>query len=457
MKATGRRYKPPSTGRWDVAREGCLKKARSELERRIALIHAPSGYGKTTLAAQICADDSRPAAWLTLRHTDNNPRLLLERLFCALAEVEQFSLKNRVTEWSRSLSESSGFLDALHDRRPTQLVLDDFQVLRNDIAVNVIRALTSEWPTGSRLILISQTEPEISKSRIRVSHDLTEITHADLAFSLRETTQVLKSGDPGWTDSEIAELQSLTEGWPAGVALADVAHFDSEDASAPLVQPEGLREVAEYFLDEVLGKQTPECREFMLSISVVDRFSAPLCNAMTGRRDAAGLIEHLRRENAFLVPLDREGHWYRFHRLLRETLRTELERRHPRDGRTRLLRASTWHENEGSPEEAFEYARRIGHFDRAGFTLLRHWEEFARRGQIETVRRWLERCSEAQIESDPKMAIAAGWIAGYGGETLRIRRYLRAAEKCDLDMPSPDGASTLRASMMSLRSTVGLD
>jgi LuxR family maltose regulon positive regulatory protein len=456
-----RSFAPPPPRPGDVVREAILARAATERARRVVLVDGPAGYGKTTLAAQVCARDGRPAAWVTLRDSDNDPVRFLTRLVRAVAEAGGIDPRLRppgpVAASALGAAELlPRLLDALAGGRAVQLVLDDVHVVHEASAVGVLRSLAGEWPARSRLVLVSRIEPAVFVGRLRASHDLSEVHFAELALDRHETAEVLSRAGVSWPQAAVEELHSRTEGWAAGIVLAAMARPEPGETAAPAGLPGTAREVAGYFFDEVLRRQAPDLREFMLLTSVVERLSAPLCEAMTNRTDSARLLAQLERHNAFLVPLDRQRSWYRYHHLFREMLRAELGRQFPQAARGLLDRAAAWHEHDGAADEAFECARAIGDFDRAGRVLLRHGEDYVSRGRFETVRRWLDRCGD-DIGSDPKLAIGAGWFAAHLGQTERAWRSLQAAQRFDLDVPSPDGASTLRASMINLRSTLGLD
>jgi LuxR family transcriptional regulator, maltose regulon positive regulatory protein len=465
-EASGRSYErgfaPPPPRPGDVARQAILARAATEHARRIVLIDGPAGYGKTTFAAQACAQDGRPAAWITLRDSDNDPVRFLTRLVRALAEAGGIDPRLRPPETAATSAAGAAellarLLDALPGGQPVQLVLDDVHAVHQAPALGVLRSVAWEWPARSRLVLVSRIEPDVSVGRLRASHELSEVHFAELALDKHETAEVLSRASVSWPQGAVEELHSRTEGWAAGIALAAMVRPGPGETAVPIGLPGTAREVAGYFFDEVLRRQAPVLREFMLSTSVVGRLSAPLCDAMTNRSDSAGLLAQLEHDNAFVVPLDRQRTWYRYHHLFREMLGAELGRQFPEAARGLLDRAAAWHERDGGADEAFEYARAIGDFDRAGRVLMRNMEELVSWGHFETARRWLDRCGDDEIESDPKLAIGAGWFAGHLGEAERARRYVRAAQRFDLDVPSPDEASTLRASMINLRSTLGLD
>ena len=172
----------------------------------------------------------------------------------------------------------------------------------------------------------------------------------------------------------------------------------------------GHRHLAEYFFEEVLARQDDEVRDFLVQTSVLERMSGPLCDAVTGRRDSARTARRdLERANLFVVPLDEQQEWYRYHHLFHDLLAAELERAALRWTATLLSRAAEWHEHQGDPGEAFEYARRGGDFDRAGRLLLGHWDDYANQGRVATLQLWLSRRPRAgSIESDPQAALGAG-------------------------------------------------
>ena len=200
------------------------------------------------------------------------------------------------------------------------------------------------------------------------------------------------------------------------------------------------QQIADYLLEEVLERQPDHLKRFLLGTSILDQMTAPLCDAVLGTDDAAGSLEDLARSNAFVVSLDDNREWYRYHHLFSDLLRAELKRRHPARLPVYLGRAAGWCEQHGSPGEAFAYAHGAGDLDHAGRIALSYRDEFASRGQIESLRLWLDRCTDEEIESDPQLSIAAAWVFGFLGDAARARRFLVAAERASLDSASADEA-----------------
>ena len=207
----------------------------------------------------------------------------------------------------------------------------------------------------------------------------------------------------------------------------------------------------------MLARQPEHLKRFLLGTSILERMAAPLCDAVLDTTDAAASLEALARSNAFVVPIDDHREWYRYHHLLADLLRTELGRRHPELLTVYRRRAAGWCELHGTPEEAFIYAYESGDLGQAGRIALAHRGEFAMRGQSESVRLWLDRCTDEEIASDPQLSLAAAWILFYGGDAARAKRFIAAAERGRLDEPSADGASSLRSSVASLRTILAPD
>jgi LuxR family maltose regulon positive regulatory protein len=240
------------------------------------------------------------------------------------------------------------------------------------------------------------------------------------------------------------------------LATLSLRGCDDADAMAGALSGDQAQ-IADCLLEEVLERQPHPLKRFLLATSVLERMTAPLCDAVLGTSDAAVSLEALARSNAFVVAIDDHREWYRYHHLFADLLRAELSRRHPELPSVYRRRAARWCELHATPSEAFIYAHEGGDLARAGRIALAHRDEFARRGQSETVRLWLERCSDEEIASDTLLSLAAAWVYFYGGDPVRARRYIAAAERGRLDVASPDGASSLRGSLASLRTLLAPD
>ena len=428
----------------------------------VVLVSAPAGYGKSTLVAQWTDLDPRPGGWVRLGPGDNDPVVLLARVVAALERtgpvrgdlVEELSRRPpRIDEIALPLLAAE-----LGERDPFVLVLDDVHVITAKKSRAILGCLVDQVRSGSQLVLVSRGDPGVPLGRLRASGDLVEIGTEFLALDAQETRDVAASGGLELSEEAAEALRERTEGWAAAVVLATLSLRGRDDAGMRAAGlPGNQQQIADYLLEEVLERQPEYLRRFLLGTSMLERMSAPLCDAVLGIDDAAGSLEVLARSNAFVVPLDDRREWYRYHHLFGDLLRAELKRRHPELLPVYLGRAADWCERHGTPGEAFAYAYESGDLAQAGRIALAYRDEFARRGQSESVRLWLERCTEEEIASDPQLSIAAAWVFGYLGDAARARRFVAAAERGPLDVASADGATSLRSALANLRTALAPD
>ncbi|MGZ6576070.1 MAG: AAA family ATPase, partial [Solirubrobacteraceae bacterium] len=442
------------------ARLAPLQKAAGR--SRVVLVSAPAGYGKSTLVAQWTDLDPRASGWVQLGHGDNDPVVLLARVAAALERtgpvrgelLEELSRRTpRIDEVALPLLAAD-----LGERDPFVLVLDDVHVVTAEQSLAILVFLVDQVRSGSQLVLVARGDPGVPLGRLRASRDVVEIGAALLALDANETRDVAASGGLELSEEAAGALCERTEGWAAAVVLATLSLRGRDDAA---VRAAGLsgnqQQIADYLVEEVLERQPEHLKRFLLGTSILERMSAPLCEAVLGIDDAAGSLEALARSNAFVVPVDDHREWYRYHHLFSDLLRAELKRRHPELLPVYLRRAAGWCEAHGTPGEAFAYAYESGDLAQAGRIALASRDEFARRGQIESLRMWLERCTEEEVASDPQLAIAAAWVFGYLGDAARARRFFAAAERGPLDVASADGASSLRSALANLRTALAPD
>jgi LuxR family maltose regulon positive regulatory protein len=449
--------------RSDVVTRARLAPLRRSAERsRVVLVSAPAGYGKSTLVAQWSGLDRRASGWVQLHRGDNDPLVLLARVAAALERtgpvrgelLEELSRPMpRIDEVALPLLAAD-----LGERDPFVLVLDDAHVITAEKSRALLAFLVDQIRSGSQVVLVTRGDPGVPLGRLRASGDLAEIGTALLALDATETREVAASGGLELSEEAAEALRERTEGWAAGVALATLSLRGREDGTDRAAGLSGnQQQIADYLVEEVLERQPEQLKRFLLGTSILDHMTAPLCDAVLGTDDAAGSLEALARSNAFVVALDDHREWFRYHHLFRDLLRAELKRRHPGLYPGYLARAAAWCELHGAPDEAFAYAYESGDLAQAGRIALAHRHGFVTRGRIETLRLWLERCTEEEVASDPQLSIVAAWVFGYLGDPAQARRFLAAAERGPLDVASADGASSLRTSLANLRTAMAPD
>jgi ATP/maltotriose-dependent transcriptional regulator MalT len=436
------------------ARLGTLQAAAQSSQ--LVLVSAPAGYGKSTLVAQWCAGDPRVSRWVPLGYRDNDPVVLLARITAAVVGTDTVSgeILEELSRPAPRIDEVVLPLLASHLAQgdPFVLVLDDVHVITAEKSRAILAFLVEQVGSSSQLVFVTRGDPGVPLGRLRANGDLVEIGAELLALDADETREVAASGGLELSEEAAEALRAQTEGWAAAVVLAALSLRGRDDAEAKAVGLSGDQsEIADYLLEEVLERQPEHLKTFLLGTSILERMSAPLCDAVLGTTNAAASLEALARSNAFVVPVDDHREWYRYHHLFGDLLRAELARRNPELLSAYWRRAACWCEEHGHPSEAFTYAHESGDLAQAGRIALAHQDGFASRGVGESVRLWLDRCTEEEIASDPQLSLAATWVCSYGGDAVGARRYIAAAERGQLDVPSPDGASSLRSSLANIR------
>jgi LuxR family transcriptional regulator, maltose regulon positive regulatory protein len=301
----------------------------ADRDSRIVLLCAPAGFGKTILAAQLIRSDHRPSCWITLEDSDNDPVRLLNDLVLMLADLGSIA-----PQLAHELASSAPRIDEvvlpllarqLESCDPFVLVLDDVELATHPGSLAIISCLVDHVPARSQLVLAARGEPEILLARLRAAGDVLDLGAADLALDPCETRELLSTGGITMSQDQVREVQERAEGWAAGIALAmfpRAGHDEAGDLPAIGRSPD----VAAYLLEEAVQRQPPDVRHFLLASSVLRRMSPALCDAALEIADSARLLAELERTSLFVIPLNGDGEWYRFHHLFRELLQAEQHR-----------------------------------------------------------------------------------------------------------------------------------
>ncbi len=455
----GARFDPPRRRSSDVDRTALLTSSNDGNLARLVIISAPAGYGKSTLAAQLdAADTVRKRMWHPIEPIDNDPVAFAARLLAGLERLAPFSPEMRaVAEQTATRTHTEMvpmLLSVILQCEPLRITFDDAHHLVSPASLSILQQIIAAMGEGSQVVIATRVTPDLGLARLRASGDLAEIGPNQLAMDLDATSAVL--GLLG-IELDIAGTEALhqqTEGWPAGLALAGIAMSNSPNSGAPLIPSGRRREIADYLVEEVLSQQSDEVRAFLVRIALLRRFNAQLCDAMLARDGSHELLDRLDRIHLFVVPLDDERGWYRFHHLFGELLNDQFERMGAPERNLLLNRAALWHLEHGTIDEALHYAQRSGDFALAGQIALGHGPRLIRAGQIDTLRAWIERSTNDEITSDAAFCIAAGGVAALLGDS-KAHRFVHAAEQLPLDRPSPDGASSMRSSFTNIRALIG--
>lgn len=417
-----------------VSRPRLIDRLNQGAERKLTLVSAPAGFGKTTLLAEWLAAPqagARAAAWLSLSPADNDPALFWTYVIAAIQKVHA-----GVGEHAMALLHSSqpppveailtrviNDIDAISGH--FSLVLDDLHVIDAQAIHDAIAFLLNHLPPRMHLVIASRSDPPLPLARLRVRGDLTGLGAADLRFTPDEAAAFLNSMmglDLAAVD--VAALEARTEGWVAGLQLAALSMQGRADAHAFVTSFAGDdRYILDYLAGEVLQHQPEHVRRFLLQTSILDRLSGPLCDAVTGRDDGASLLKTLERGNLFVVPLDDKRHWYRYHHLFADVLQSQLTLEQPGQRSDLHRRAAAWFEQQGMATEAIAQAHAAADYQTVGRLLAANIEEFERAGIYASISNWSASLPEEMVQRRPRLAVILALSA------LRSHNNNRAARK----------------------------
>jgi LuxR family transcriptional regulator, maltose regulon positive regulatory protein len=412
---------------------------------KLSLISAPAGFGKTTLVSEWVAGCERPAAWLSLDEGDNDPTRFLFYLIAALQNI--------------AANVGAGVLSMLQSPQPPPaesilatllnevaiiphnfiLVLDDYHVIDSQAADRVLTFLLEHLPPQMHLVIATREDPDLPLARLRAGGQLTELRAADLRFSPSEAAEFLNQV-MGLTLSaeDIEALENRTEGWIAGLQLAAISMQGHKDSASFIQSFTGSHHfVMDYLVEEVLHQQPESIQTFLLRTSILNRLCGPLCEAVLLDPSVSGqeTLDYLERANLFIVPLDNERRWYRYHHLFTDLLRQRLQRgiaSSTEDGESRVnelhIRASQWYEDNGLALEAFQHAAAANDVARAERLMEGKGIPLHFRGGVTPLLEWLESLPTTVLNARPSLWWRHASLLLINGQTAGVAEKLKAAE-----------------------------
>lgn len=437
---------PPLRGNW-VVRQSLFAKLDQGASKKLILVAATAGFGKSTLIASWCKHHSNQACWLALDARDNDPVRFLDYLLATLQttfptvgqalravlqspqppslEVALAIVVNQLAAVQTTAAKSSF------------VILDDLHLITNPDIHQALSFLISHLPERVTLILLSRSEPPLPIGRLRANNGLLELRTADLRLTRVEATTFLnETMGLKLSDALIAKLESRTEGWVAGLQLAALALQTKPNEAASLVNSfsGSHRFVLDYLVEEVLTQQPDEVRHFLLQTAVLQRLSADLCDAVLETADSQQMLAHLAQNNLFLLPLDQTGTWFRYHHLFGDLLQARLQ---GSDQTATALqkRAARWHEQNGLIPEAIEYALAAEDYEHATRLLNQHMTAISQQGQTTTLIAWHAHFPLAHLAAHPRLAVQFGLAFGLNGRWQEAEKLLALAEPHEERLP----------------------
>lgn len=451
---------PPQARKGIAPRGRLLDRLREGRGRKITLVCAPAGYGKTTVLAQWRETDHErtPFVWMSADEGDGDPVRFWSHLIAGLRAVHPragtASLEalragpNTVESVVLPL-----LVEELSEAPPSVLVVDDWHLVRSTVCDKGMRMLVEGGPPAVQIVLSSRSDPNLPVGRWRAHGELSEVRAADLQLSHVEAASLLHEANAALDHEDIARLTERTEGWAAGLSLAAILLQHEKDPHAFVLDFAGdSRHLLEYISDDVLALIGEEMLAFLLRASVLDEVSGAACDAVLETHGSAAMLAEIERANLFLVPVDRHGERYRFHHLFSDVLRRELARTSPEAVPRLHSRASSWFEMQGDVESAVGHAIAGRDLGRASDLVTRHWRALVNDGRLTTLARWLEELSWPEAIADPQLALVRASLAAQTAQPAdEIERWLAIASAGSGPTPLANGIASVESCVAILR------
>ena len=447
-----------------VVRPRLLAQLTAGLQRKLILVLAQAGFGKTTLVANwlntlgeesreldTAPDLSKRVAWLSLDENDNDPLRFFDYLITTLQRADAsigqharflLSAPQPPANLEPLVISLINDLATLSDH--VILALDDYHTITSPEVHHIIHNFVSHSPERFHLVIASRIEPPLPLTRWRMYRELTEIRENDLRFTLNEaTTYLLETMQCTISRADVAALEERTEGWIVGLHLAALSLQSRADNSAFIADFTGSHAyIVDYLTEEVLQRQSPEIQEFLFQSSRLSRFCGPLCDAVLGRTGSQKILELLERSHLFVVPLDNERGWYRYDELFAEMLGRRAQEHELHHAAEAYRRAAQWHVEKGLVMEAVEYALAAANHEEdseyAAELIERTLPSLVARGHFVTLMQWLNRLPPAILRSRPLLCVTRARSALRQQQLDEAEKWLEMTWNALAAQPSQD-------------------
>ena len=435
-------YIPPPRPK-AVARPRLIQQLHAGVQRKLSLLSAPAGFGKTSVLAEWIAQSDRPTAWLALDSSDSDLGRFLSYLVAAIQTIAPTIGTGLLTTLQAPQPPPLEVLltillnDLVTISEPFLLVLDDYHTIDSQPINQALTFLIKHLPPPIHIIIATREDPGLPLANLRARNQLTELRVRELRFTVAEIAdffnQVLgKQLAP----TDLLALEARTEGWIAGLQLAALSMQGHPDTSEFIRSFTGSHHfVLDYLVTEVLQQQPEQIQDFLLRTSILERMCGSLCAAVIGSDDQTSgqqMLEQLEAANLFIVPLDNQRHWYRYHHLFAELLRQRLKMRmndHPERFFALHVRASSWYETQGLIVEAFQHAVAAGAIDRAARLVEGDGMPLPFRGVVRPVLNWLESLPPQELDARPALWVIYASTLLFAGQIGGVEAKLQVAEQ----------------------------
>jgi len=436
-----------------VPRGRLIDQLNEGFDRKLTLVSAPPGSGKTTLLTEWSARSEKPVAWLSLDKGDNELRRFFAHFLGALQGIES-GIEGQALAFLQTAQPQSaqvvlvGLINEIGAKMETfALVLDDYHEIENQAIHLAITYLLDHLPAQMHLVIASRSDPPLPLSAFRARGELIEIRSADLRFTNEEIAILLNQVmGLGLSESDLSALEARTEGWIAGLQLAALSMQSEVDIPEFIKSFTGShRHVFDYLADEVLSRQPDPIKSFLLKTSVLERMSGSLCDVVAERDGGQATLESLETENLFVVALDNERIWYRYHHLFADFLRARLRKAHPDWLPGLHHRASVWLEEQGQDREAIGHAFAAGETDTAARLVEQVARSMSIRGEVNTLLGLIDALPEETVKARSGLSLSRAFAYMQTGRLDQAESAVQDFENGASEITSPSTASQIEA------------
>jgi len=428
--------------------------------RKLTLISAPPGFGKTTLLSEWIPQNQCCVTWISLDPADNDPFLFWTYIITALQMLDAHlgERASSILQSSQPLSLESVVATLINDLASFSdrfvLVLDDYHVITSEAIHNTLTFLIDHQPPQMHLVISTRTDPPLPLARLRAYDELTELRADDLRFTSSEASIFLNQmSGLDLTFQDVVALESRTEGWIAGLQLAALSMRGRADHSSFINAFTGShRFILDYLSDQVLQQQPENLRLFLLQTSILDRLCSSLCDALTGRSDSQAILEMLDQRNLFLTQLDDDRRWYRYHHLFADVLQHRLNEEQTVDMLELHRRASEWHERKGLLPQAVNHALVSQEFERAAQLIEKAANTVWQRGEITTITDWMQALPDTVRRARPALSLEYARLLAGASQNVTVETLMKEVEvELETSLPSDEkDSASLRGRVTAL-------
>ncbi|HSB66510.1 MAG TPA: LuxR C-terminal-related transcriptional regulator [Anaerolineales bacterium] len=439
---TTKLYVPPGRETL-VARPRLMAILGNAMEKGFTLVSAPAGYGKTTLVSNWLRETGVPCAWLSLEESDNDPVRFMQYLLTALQMIvpgihlDLLDMVEGIQPAAFQAVISISINEITRQASRFVLVMDDFHLIQDPLILDIVAFLLDHIPAQHmHLVLITRTDPPLPLSHLRVRNQMVEIRADQLRFTQSEVAELVNHlMGFSLSNAEISAMHARTEGWIAGLQLAGLSMQDCKDIPGFITAFSGSHHyIVDYLAEEVLKHQDEQTRVFLLQTSILSRMCASLCDALVDIKpavqpiDGQSMLESLQKKNLFIIPLDEERRWYRYHHLFSDALARRLEYQYPELLLKLCQHASEWYEKKGLIDDAIQYALRGGELDRVAQLVEQNGCYLLMSGEVLTLVKWMESV-EDYFPTHPWLVIQKGWALTLAGRMEPAEQAFQTAEQ----------------------------